>query len=504
MSRLKTSLGIDISDDRINLVLLKGDENGIELLKSASAPVPDGAIRDGNIEDTVILAKAIKKLRTRNKIPECQAAVSLLARPVLMQIMYMPKPVPANISQFLQDEVRQYAILPGKNILLDFCGIGSAGQAGSSRLFVVAADGLKVAEFARACNRARLNVAAIEPSLLACVRAFYAEKIAKKNNCNVLMAILETDLLTLCVFRNQKLDFVRTKSIGKEKHTGDEDCHCLAEELNAVIQFYDIEVPDSDGKWEITAIANGSVRLPANAEEYLRAKFVNSNLEVKTCENVYQDIPVGHDSGCDKPSPVAIGLAMGLLGTKAGNLRINLLPPQAGRFKTVMRDTLVTANLAAAVLFLMILAVGILSLTIKKVDKNVAHQKQIQLSCNTNVLLEKERILNSQISTLTARLERMKGILNSQRDVDWSSLLKEIRSLTPRSVCITSLLSPERSVMILEGLAVSYDAVNLFIEMLNKSEHIGSASLIETEKDNNASGLVRYAINCSSASKKGK
>ena len=38
--------------------------------------------------------------------------------------------------------------------------------------------------------------------------------------------------------------------------------------------------------------------------------------------------------------------------------------------------------------------------------------------------------------------------------------------------------------------------------MLNKSEHIGSASLTEAEKDDEDSGLVRYTIKCSLSSSK--
>ena len=64
----KTALGIDISDGRINLALLKQNAKGIELLKAASGPVPDGAVKDGNVEEPVILSKAIKELKTRNKI----------------------------------------------------------------------------------------------------------------------------------------------------------------------------------------------------------------------------------------------------------------------------------------------------------------------------------------------------------------------------------------------------------------------------------------------------
>ena len=73
----KTALGIDISDGEINMALVGQTAKGIELLKTASAPVPEGAIKNGNIENPAKLAKAIKELRTHNKIKTRQAGLSL-------------------------------------------------------------------------------------------------------------------------------------------------------------------------------------------------------------------------------------------------------------------------------------------------------------------------------------------------------------------------------------------------------------------------------------------
>ena len=59
----KTVLGIDISDKQINLAMLRKDGNSVRLLKAAGGPVPDGAIRNGNVEEPAVLAKAIKRLK---------------------------------------------------------------------------------------------------------------------------------------------------------------------------------------------------------------------------------------------------------------------------------------------------------------------------------------------------------------------------------------------------------------------------------------------------------
>ena len=46
-SKRRTALGIDISEGRISLALLKKGANGVKLVKSAGEPVPDGAIKGG-------------------------------------------------------------------------------------------------------------------------------------------------------------------------------------------------------------------------------------------------------------------------------------------------------------------------------------------------------------------------------------------------------------------------------------------------------------------------
>ncbi len=540
LRRTKTALGIDISNGRINqpdgwrinLALLKKGADGVELLKTASGSVPEGVIIDGNIEDPTALAKAIRQLRTRNKMWSSQAAISLLARPVLVQIMDMPKQVPNNIGQFVQNEVKHYVVLPGRKIALDYSGIGSEGQGGRRRLFVVATDDQKVSEIAKACNKAGLNIGVIEPPLLAYARAFYTKKIASKFDCNVLLAILHNDALTLCVFRNEIMDFVRTKSIpvaeidedkaqpapaspppcceaGDASRGSEPDrvCNWLEEEINAVIQFYNVEVSGSSQTWEVTVVAD-CVQLPEGAGESLNAEVKLwtelsqspcANMHVSSGENAYQDTPFGESPniGTDKPSPVALGLAMGLLGTDGVNLRINLLPSEVAEFKIVKKDALIMANIAAVALFLMVLTVGVLVLMVGKVNKNVIYTKQTELSDDTLAMLEQQKLLDGQIGILSARLDQINEVLSSRHDRQWTGILNDIRRFTPRTVRITNLWSVDNSKICLKGSALSYEAVYLFQSMLNKSEQIGSASLIEAEKNNDSDGLIRYAIDCS-------
>ncbi|MBA7646184.1 hypothetical protein ES703_53946 [subsurface metagenome] len=492
--RYKTALGIDISDGRISLALLRQNAKGIKLLKAASSPVPDGAIKDGNVEDPVILAKAIKELKTRNRIRARQAAVSLFVKPVVVQILDTPKGAPTSIGQFVRNELKSYLTLSGREIAFDFCGIKS-GQGPGKRLLAVATDGQKVAELAKICSRAGLNVEVIEPPLLSYTRALYAKKIEGKFDCEVLIAVLQGDVLNLCVFRKQNLDFVRVKDISEEKLEPNKLCHWLADQINSIIQFYDIEVADSSGKWEVIVVADHT-QLPDDAEESLRVKITGVSLEVRTGESACQDTVIAQNDGPEKASVLAIGLAMGPLDKNGNGLKINLVPPESAEVRVIKKQMGITVTIIVAVLLLMILAGGGLSLTADKVKRGIAQKKQTERSQDTYILLSEQESLDRQIELLSERPARLKDILDSRYSLDWAGILEDVRSRTPGTVRITNLYSKGNTEMHLEGLALSYEVVRLFVEMLNKSEHISSASLTETVREDEGGGLVMYTINC--------
>ena len=60
MPGLKTVLGIDITEERINMVLLKKHGDKFRLLKVAEGPIPEGVVRNGNVENPDALAIAAR------------------------------------------------------------------------------------------------------------------------------------------------------------------------------------------------------------------------------------------------------------------------------------------------------------------------------------------------------------------------------------------------------------------------------------------------------------
>ncbi len=497
----KTAAGIDISESKVSIAVLKNGRDGLRLVKAAAAPVPAGAIKDGNIENPALFSKMLRHLKRSSGIRTARAAVSLFAAPAVVQIIDMPGQVPSNISRYVRNEVKQYIALPSRNIALDFCRVGSRGR-GDSRILVATTDNRRMIELARSCSRAGLDVELIEPALLSYLRAFHDKKIAGKSDSNVLLCILTGTVLTLCVLRNEAIDFVRTKVLAKQVKDKQDLYAQLAEQIGQIIRFYDVEVPDNRGIWDVTVVVD-SVEPVKDARETLSGLVACDRLDVRTAADAWLDTPVNAAETADEaPSPVAVGLAMGLLQKTTKASRINLLARETIETKSLKKHVLIAANVAAAIWLVMSLTTAAVSRTTDKVRAKTSEVKNVRLDSQTESLLKERRQIENQIEKLSAVPGRIKKIYDSHSYVDWAVVLNEIRRAIPGYARLSSLSGTSRAKILLAGQAATYRAAEVFVNNLDKSKCISSASLVKTEITADKPGLIKYEIICSPAPRK--
>ena len=136
-----------------------------------------------------------------------------------------------------------------------------------------------------------------------------------------------------------------------------------------------------------------------------------------------------------------------------------------------------------------------LNLRNSKVMANITQKKQIS-SQELQKLFEEQEQVDGQIDVLSNKIDSMDSVLSLRNNVFWSEILDDIRWATPKSIQITDMSSNANMEMALRGAALSYEGVNLFVDMLNKSEYIESATLVKTENDRDDSRLLNYSINC--------
>jgi Tfp pilus assembly protein PilN len=500
----KTALGVDISQGQINLALLKKRANGVQLLKAASGPVPAGVIKNGNVEDPSSLAKAVRKLRTKNRIgAHHRMVLSLVARPMLIQILDLPENVPANIGEFVRNEVKHCAVLPAGKVTSDFCGLKSQGELTGRRVLVVATDAQKLTESAAALERNGLNIVAIEPASLAFLRACYHKRIAKKLDQNLLLAIVHQNVLTLCLFRNENLNFLTTKHFEPDGNGDDKCLERLVEEISAVMRFYDFEILEKRSQWDVEIVTDDSVSFPEERMVVLSSLITNTaGLGIKTFKEASVDTPLVNPDSAADTSAVAIGLAMKLLQSQDFTPGVNLIPLKLLQAKSAEKQGLLIANIAAIVLLLMIISINLFNIKLRRLNLNTDREMHTEAIENIRVLSHEQRLLDEQVKDASQRLSNMGAAIRSYSFLRWDQILSQIARAVPKSVQIHSLSSDGSSVIMLEGQARSYEAVELFLNMLSKCEHVKSASLAGTEKVSESDKWIRYSIGCSLTDRK--
>jgi Tfp pilus assembly protein PilN len=463
-------------------------------------------VKDGNIVNAALLQRTLREIKFRNKIWTNRTAVSLFAKPVVMQIIEMPKQLPPNLTQFISGEMKHCAAMPSGDIVLDYCSVGSNKRSADKKVLAAAAETKKVTELVNVLGRAGFSAELVEPAILSYLRAIGDTKITGKSGFNVLVAFLRENILTLCVLRNGVVDFIRIKEVRQKSTVVDDLCGWLTDEIAEIQKFYSIEVVDNAGKWEITVFAD-TAQLPQDAESILKSKIQAGSIQVRTSKDACLDTIISGQATGDKNeqvSPVAVGLAMNLLVAQRDDVRLNLMPSQVIQIKEVKRDVLVAASAVAAILFIMVLSVAAPAYMLKKISGNIAAKSARVSVRNTDKMIDKNRLLDARLDALSGRLDTIAKISASHNDVNWVQLFTSIRNAAPSSIRIVSLSCPDGQRVQIDGLALSNEAVNSFISTLEKSPNIASVTLLDSNKQEGQKGFINYQIGCKLGDKKGK
>ena len=496
ISGSKTALGIDITQERISMAIVKKQGDGFKLLRTAEAPVPEGVIKNGNVENPVALAKAIKTLKIKNRMYANRTAMSLTANPVLAQILDLPKDITVNVRQFITNEVRHYAVLPIKKTTLDFCKIKSSGSSDNRRVLIVAADGQKISASVQALYKKGISIDVIEPEWMAYARACFQKKISKNLNSNLLFAVINKDALTLSLFRDRKLDFVRTQPFELEDTESEAFSGWLVEQINAVMKFYEYGNSKKYNKWHVTILiphAQDNITEQKKKIESMLAGKVS--LEIRTPETAYLDTPVMTEKIKNIPSAVAVGLAMKILVPANDDLNINLVPSESVQVKSREKRALIIANIAAVIVVMMILSVLFLNTEIAKVKGDTNRNTGDTSGENIKVMIEEQSRLEKEITELSDRLGNITDVIKTDSSVEWGPVLQDISSAIPKQARLTSIRSSESGIL-LSGQALSNSAVYLFVDSLNDCKSIKSASIVEARDSSQSNRLVNYSISC--------
>jgi len=495
-SSVKTAVGIDVTEVQVAAVLLGRAREGVTVLQAARVPLAPGTIVHGRVVDPTSLLAALRALRTQHGMRARHYALSLPLAGALARIIPLETADPQEIADHMRSEVGQYAAFSGRETVSDFRVLAPATSGSAGRILVMASDREAVNALAGTCHRAGIQTNVAEPAIAACARAFGAAK-----QDHMLLAVRKDGTLSLCVARRGVLDFIRTRTMVGSERESSRLYRWLTDEINAVIQFYSFERRDASAHWTVSIVDDDGGDIPVDDRHALEARVYADHVQYWTVAN---GMPHGitFEGNRAKLSFTAVGLAMRLLESEEHGPGMNLLPQEAGQAHEAKRRFLLAATVLAALVPAIVLAAGTLNYMTGRLRQHIGLAKQAELVEGGRPLaaaVDELAHVDQRITALEAELECLRRVSARRPQVDWYHLLADVKSAVPSVLCITELSLRGPSDIWIEGVSKSDEAVDVFLDMLNRSEHVGRASLLRKGHGNSDQTGIRYTIRCSPA-----
>lgn len=492
--RNQTVLGIDIGERRISLALVEKKGRDFCVVAGATCHVSG----EEPVTSAEMLGRALTQLGRHGRWRGVRTAVAFSARPTIIQLLDLPRQVPTNISQFVEQELRQYVALSGRDMLSDFCGIG-VGPGLPKRLLAVGTDAGQVRETVRACRTAGLAVEMVEPAALACAATVQRGDDAPGRRDDLLLGVLDAVGLTVCFFRKGNLELVRVRDVPADQSGAESLAPWLATELRAVLTYGGVESPTDQGPGR-TLVLVQDIGCPGHEiQSCLAAEAQMERVTVvDACDGGYLPPRANGKEGAAAPPQVslaAFGAAARLLDTETNNLRLNLLPEEVARARMTSRRLLLTANVAAWLFLALLVLVQLVARTTGVMRARIEETRLSRQLYATPALIAQERFVASEIMRVRQELQRLESVRARHR-VNWPEVVQTAKRAVPAEVSLTQLTSPDGRSLALKGLAPSCAAAQQFMRNLDGRDLFATVALTRMERRQEGGNLLEYQIEC--------
>ena len=196
-------------------------------------------------------------------------------------------------------------------------------------------------------------------------------------------------------------------------------------------------------------------------------------------------------------------MAMKRFEVTGSRIKIDLMPAEVKERKVSKRLMLLTANVAAGILLLMLIIAGVVRIKLAKIVRPAPDSQHVNPITNMESLLKRNNLIGAKITELSTKRAKISEIFEGDNTNNWAGILDDIRYKTPVTLCITRLSCPRALSLEIDGQSLSYRSVHLFADLLKQSEFIKSATVAATNRNNRVEGLIAYSINCRLADNRG-
>ncbi|MGQ7298242.1 type IV pilus assembly protein PilM [Quadrisphaera sp. KR29] len=169
----RTSIGLDVGTGAVRAAELSFTSSGVVLERSAEVPLPEGAVRDGEVLDAAAVSAALVELWRRGRFSHRRVRVGVANQRVVVREVEVPQMPPADLRKALPFQVQDVLPMPVEAAVLDFhpLEVRTGAAAPVVRGLLVAAWRETVTALLAAVQGARLVPDAVDLTAFAVLRA---------------------------------------------------------------------------------------------------------------------------------------------------------------------------------------------------------------------------------------------------------------------------------------------------------------------------------------------
>jgi type IV pilus assembly protein PilM len=104
-------LGIEITSERVNLVEIRKQRQGLKIISLTTVPLPEGVFSDGQIIDTPVMSEIIQQAVAETKTKASHVATCIPGRNAVVRLISVP-------SDLDNEELRDLNLIPRKKLIL--------------------------------------------------------------------------------------------------------------------------------------------------------------------------------------------------------------------------------------------------------------------------------------------------------------------------------------------------------------------------------------------------
>ena len=214
----KRLVGLDIGSSSVKVVELARKGPDYELVSLGMEPLGQDIVVDGSIMDALLVASAIKKIFTDNKIKLREVATSVSGHSVIVKRITLSAANDAEVAAAITYEAQQHIPFDVADVNLSYQVMGPATAGSGTDVMLVAVKREKILNHTNVLGQAGMSPVVVDIDVLALQNAFEANYDPE---AGALVALLNigASTMNINIVRDGTPLFTRDVSVGGNQYT---------------------------------------------------------------------------------------------------------------------------------------------------------------------------------------------------------------------------------------------------------------------------------------------